>query len=119
MGSCMSTLHHGAWYVGTDVRRAGRLPSAVLSWAIVTAPVLPALPHRAASVQDSLDLPWDLFCIQKRLLEISSKLDFKVHYLSVTACDCMMSNPSAKNILGGTTWVSQQAEKAQHTARLG
>lgn len=75
--SCTSILHHGACCVDTDVQGVVRLPSAVLSWAIVTAPVLPTLPHQAASIQESLDLPWDLFCIKKRLLEIFRQLDFR------------------------------------------
>ena len=55
--------------------------------------------------------PGLVFCINERLREPFRKSGRGVHCLSATACDCLMSNRSAKNILGGTAWMSGTCTK--------
>lgn len=98
MGSCVYTSLEvpGSW----DSQQCyPRYPKAV-----ITVPVLP--------VHTKQPLPGplcgrayiclrDLFCINKRLPEPSSKLGLRVHYLSATACDHSLSSRRAPCLLWG------------------
>lgn len=77
-----------------------------------SSPPYPTKLPRLGELRSSLEI---YFISMKDYWSFSESLGLRDHYLSATVCDCLMSNRSAKNILGGTAWVSQTCTKGSTT----